>query len=147
MSQVSFHQVSSNQRSLLIDSYCFSHNGFFDFVFCPNPYPSLCHVTLYRNLYSDRNDLGQFLSQYYKMDPNVLSCTVQFFIMRILRLTTVEDLEMLKFGDFIYQRDERGHEYFRLSDKLINFLRWGQIQTILRSFEVIGSFWEILTHF
>ena len=62
-------------------------------------------------------------SQYYKMDPNVLSCTVQFFIMRILRLTTVEDLEMLKFGDFIYQRDERGHEYFRFSEKLINYLR------------------------
>ena len=42
---------------------------------------------------------------------------------------------MLKFGDFIYQRDERGHEYFRLSDKLINFLRWGHF--ISGKFEVI----------
>ena len=43
--------------------------------------------------------------------------------MRILRLVTVEDLEMLKFGDFIYQRDERGNEFFRLSEKLVNYLR------------------------
>ena len=60
------------------------------------------------------------MSNYYTQNAEILSACVQFFMIRLLRLQTVEGLEMLKFGDFIFQEN---FESFQLSQRLQNYLR------------------------
>ena len=62
--------------------------------------------------------LAEFFAKFYQVNPEVLSCLVQFYVIHFLKLTTSQDIENLKFGDFIHHEDENDGEYFCSSKRL-----------------------------
>ena len=57
-------------------------------------------------LEDDTIAVADFFTKFYKINPEVLSCLVQFIMIRHLKLATSLDIENLKFGDFIYHEND-----------------------------------------
>lgn len=68
-------------------------------------------------LEEDAIALGQFFHKYYMINPEVLSCLVQFIVIHHLKLSSSQEIENLKFGDFIHYDDDHG-EHFVASKRL-----------------------------